>query len=94
MLGASCRSDAPPALSRCLTEILTFAGEAAQLSKQMLAYAGRRSLAIQALELNAELSAALRLLHATVESKARLVLELGERPAARWARIVFSCARW
>lgn len=71
-------SDAPPAVLRCLTEISTFAGEAAQLSKQMLAYAGRRSLAIQALELNPELSAALRLLHATVESRARLVLELGE----------------
>jgi C4-dicarboxylate-specific signal transduction histidine kinase/CheY-like chemotaxis protein len=71
-------SDAPPALSRSLREITTFAGEAAQLSKQMLAYAGRRSLAIQALEINAELSAALRLLHATVESKAHLVLELGE----------------
>ncbi len=71
-------SDAPPVLSRCLNEISTFAGEAAQLSKQMLAYAGRRSLAIQALEINLELSAALRLLHATVESKARLVLELGE----------------
>jgi two-component system, cell cycle sensor histidine kinase and response regulator CckA len=71
-------SDAPPALSRCLAEILSFAGEAAQLSKQMLAYAGRRSLAIQALELNAELLGALRLLHATVESKAHLVLELGE----------------
>ncbi len=71
-------SDAPPALAHCLTEILTFAGEAAQLSKQMLAYAGRRSLGTQALEINAELSAALRLLHATVESKAHLVLELGE----------------
>ena len=71
-------SDAPPALSRCLNEVLTFAGEAAQLSKQMLAYAGRRSLAMQALEINVELSAALRLLHATVESKAHLVLELGE----------------
>jgi CheY-like chemotaxis protein len=71
-------SDAPSAVLRCLNEISTFAGEAAQLSKQMLAYAGRRSLAIQALELNPELSAALRLLHATVESKARLVLELGE----------------
>jgi PAS domain S-box-containing protein len=70
--------DAPPVLSRCLTEILTFAGEAAQLSKQMLAYAGRRSLALQALEMNAELSAALRLLHATVESKARLILDLGK----------------
>jgi two-component system cell cycle sensor histidine kinase/response regulator CckA len=70
-------SDAPPLLSRCLTEVMNFAGEAAQLSKQMLAYAGRRSLAIQALEINAELSSALRLLHATVESKARLVLELG-----------------
>jgi two-component system, cell cycle sensor histidine kinase and response regulator CckA len=72
-------SDAPPVLSRCLTEVLTFAGEAAQLSKQMLAYAGRRSLAIQALEINAELTAALRLLHATVESKAHLVLDLGEK---------------
>lgn len=69
--------DAPPALARCLTEILTFAGEAAQLSKQMLAYAGRRSLAMQALEVNAELTSALRLLHATVESKSQLVLELG-----------------
>jgi two-component system cell cycle sensor histidine kinase/response regulator CckA len=71
-------SDAPPALSHCLNEVLTFAGEAAQLSKQMLAYAGRRSLAMQALEINLELSAALRLLHATIESKAQLVLELGE----------------
>jgi PAS domain S-box-containing protein len=71
-------SDAPPLLSRCLTEVMTFAGEAAQLSKQMLAYAGRRSLAIRALEINSELSAALRLLHATVESRAHLVLELGE----------------
>jgi len=67
-----------PAVMRCLNEIGTFAGEAAQLSKQMLAYAGRRSLAIQALDINAELAAALRLLHATVESKSQLVLELGE----------------
>ncbi len=72
-------SDAPPLLSRCLTEVMSFAGEAAQLSKQMLAYAGRRSLAIQALEINTELSSALRLLHATVESKAQLVLELTEQ---------------
>jgi signal transduction histidine kinase/CheY-like chemotaxis protein len=70
--------DAPPALSRSLGEIRAYAGEAAELSKQMLAYAGRRSLAIQALEVNEELSAALRLLHATVDSKAHLVLELGE----------------
>jgi PAS domain S-box-containing protein len=70
--------DAPPDLERCLGEILSFAGEAAQLSKQMLAYAGRRSLAIQALDMNAELSAALRLLHATVESRSQLLLELGE----------------
>ncbi len=71
-------SDAPTVLGRCLSEILTFAGEAAQLSKQMLAYAGRRSLAIQGLEINAELSAALRLLHATVDSKSQLVLRLGQ----------------
>jgi PAS domain S-box-containing protein len=71
-------SDTSPAVLRCLTEISTFAGEAAQLSKQMLAYAGRRSLAIQALEINTELRTALRLLHATVESKSQLTLELGE----------------
>jgi len=72
-------SDASPMVGHCLSEILVFAGEAAQLSKQMLAYAGQRSLAIEALELNAELSAALRLLHATIESKAHLVLALGTR---------------
>jgi PAS domain S-box-containing protein len=71
-------ADAPPLLSHCLTEIINFAGEAAQLSKQMLAYAGKRSLGIVALQLNAELNSALRLLHATVSSKARLVLELAD----------------
>ncbi len=71
-------SDAPPIVPRCLNEILTFASEAAELSKQMLAYAGRRSLAMEALEINEELLAALRLLHATVESRARLVLDFGE----------------
>ncbi len=71
-------AEASPLLSRCLSEIVTFADEAAQLSKQMLAYAGRHNLAIEAVNPNVELSAALRLLHATVESKARLVLDLGQ----------------
>jgi PAS domain S-box-containing protein len=71
-------ADAPPLLSRCLAEIVNFANEAAQLSKQMLAYAGKRSLGIRALQANAELTSALRLLHATVSSKARLVLDLKE----------------
>jgi len=70
--------EAPAQLSQCLAEIINFAGEAAQLSKQMLAYAGKRSLAIQALRINAEVTSALRLLHATVSSKARLVLELAD----------------
>ena len=70
--------DAPELLAHCLGEIKNFAGEAAQLSKQMLAYAGKRSLGIVALSLNAELTSAMRLLHATVSAKARLVLELGE----------------
>jgi len=69
---------APPMLSQCLSEIVTYAEEAAQLSKQMLAYAGNRSLAIEALDANVELLTALRLLHATVESKARLVLDLAD----------------
>jgi two-component system cell cycle sensor histidine kinase/response regulator CckA len=71
-------SDESSLLSHCLSEILNFAGEAAQLSKQMLAYAGKRSLAIEALQVNAEITNALRLLHTTVASKARLVLELAE----------------
>jgi two-component system, cell cycle sensor histidine kinase and response regulator CckA len=70
--------EAPALLSHCLAEILNFAGEAAQLSKQMLAYAGKRSLAIQALRINAEVNSALRLLHATVSSKARLVLDFAD----------------
>jgi two-component system, cell cycle sensor histidine kinase and response regulator CckA len=69
---------AQPVVAQCLTEIVTFSSEAAQLSKQMLAYAGRRSLGIEALEVNVELSGALRLLHGTVESKARLILSLAE----------------
>ena len=72
-------SDASPMVAHCLSEILVYAGEAAQLSKQMLAYAGQRSLAVQALEINVELTAALRLLHATIESKAQLVLALGDQ---------------
>jgi signal transduction histidine kinase/CheY-like chemotaxis protein len=70
--------EAPPLLSHCLAEIINFAGEAAQLSKQMLAYAGKRSLGIVALPINAELTSALRLLHATVCSKARLVLDFAD----------------
>jgi nitrogen-specific signal transduction histidine kinase/ActR/RegA family two-component response regulator len=70
---------APAVLSHCLSEILAFASEAAQLSKQMLAYTGQRSLGIEALDTNAELGSALRLLRATVEAKARLVLALGEQ---------------
>jgi PAS domain S-box-containing protein len=69
-------ADAPEVLSHCLTEIIAFAGEAAQLAKQMLAYAGRRSLGLQALEPHVEITAALRLLHATIEPRARLVLDL------------------
>lgn len=71
-------ADAPEVLSRCLGEIIAFAGEAANLAKQMLAYAGRRSLGLEALEPNVELAAALRLLHATIEKRARLLLDLEE----------------
>ncbi len=72
---------APPQLAECLAEIQCFADEAAQLSRQMLAYAGRRSLAIEAMDVNVELRDALRLLHATIDAKARLVLDLaGDLP--------------
>lgn len=67
---------APPQLRQSLSEIKAFASEAAQLSRQMLAYAGRRSLAVESLDVNEEIKEALRLLHATVESRSRLVLSL------------------
>jgi two-component system, cell cycle sensor histidine kinase and response regulator CckA len=64
-----------------LDEIDAFAREAAHLSRQMLAFAGRRGLAIGRVQVNTELANVLRLLHATVESKARLRLELsGDLP--------------
>lgn len=70
---------APPQLSQSLAEIKAFATEAAQLSRQMLAYAGQRSLAIESLDVNAEIGEALRLLHATIDSRSRLVLDLSDQ---------------
>lgn len=69
---------APLELTQCLDEIRGFAGEASQLSRQMLAYAGRRSLAVSAVNVNTEVRAALRLLHSTIEAHAQLRLELTE----------------
>ncbi len=71
-------TSAPPDLGSCLEEIKTFAGEAAQLSRQMLAYAGRRSLAVEPTDVNTEVLQALRLLHGAIEARARLVTELAE----------------
>jgi two-component system cell cycle sensor histidine kinase/response regulator CckA len=69
-------ASAPPELTKCIAEILEFAGEAGQLSRQMLAYAGRRSLAIGVVDVNAEVREALRLLHSTIEAQALLRVEL------------------
>lgn len=65
-------------LTECLEEIREFAGEAGQLSRQMLAYAGRRSLSTKAVDVNEEVHEALRLLHSTVEAQAVLRLELSD----------------
>lgn len=66
---------APPELGQCIEEICGFATEATQLSRQMLAYAGRRSLAASPIDINAEIREALRLLHSTIESQAMLELD-------------------
>lgn len=71
-------SSAPRELTQCLEEIRGFAGEATQLSRQMLAYAGRRSLSVSPIDTNLELREALRLLHSTIEAQAVLSLELQE----------------
>ncbi|HMA95330.1 MAG TPA: ATP-binding protein [Polyangiaceae bacterium] len=69
---------APIELTQCIEEIREFAGEATQLSRQMLAYAGRRSLAVGAVDVNVEINEALKLLHSTVEAQALLRLELAD----------------
>src|SRR5690606_4499072 len=71
-------ASAPPVVRQALAEIVTLAGEAAELSRHMLAYANRHSPGIEALELHGELRAALRLLQANVAAQARLVLELAD----------------
>jgi PAS domain S-box-containing protein len=63
-------------LTECLEEIREFASEAGHLSRQMLAYAGRRSLSTKAVDVNVEVREALRLLHSTIEAQAVLRLEL------------------
>lgn len=69
---------APLELTQCVEEIREFAGEAAQLSRQMLAYAGRRSLAVGAVDVNVEVREALKLLHSMIEAQAILRLELSD----------------
>ena len=65
-------------LTQCIEEIREFASEAGQLSRQMLAYAGRRSLAVGAVDVNVEVREALRLLHSTIEAKSLLRLNLAD----------------
>ncbi|MGC4064001.1 MAG: PAS domain S-box protein [Polyangiaceae bacterium] len=69
---------APLELTQSIEEIREFATEASQLSRQMLAYAGRRSLAVGAVDVNVEVREALRLLHSTVEAQAVLRLRLAD----------------
>lgn len=81
-------SAAPLELTQCIEEMREFATEASQLSRQMLAYAGRRSLAVGPVDVNREVREALRLVHSTIESQATLNLELmSETPAVKADRI-------
>jgi two-component system, cell cycle sensor histidine kinase and response regulator CckA len=78
----------PLELTQCIEEIREFANEASQLSRQMLAYAGRRGLAVVAADVNVEVREALRLIHSTVEAQALLCLELAAHlPTVRADRI-------
>lgn len=66
----------PPKVKECLSEIKVYAKEAAALSRQMLAYAGRRSLAIAVLDVNQEIEEALRLVRTTIAARANLHVQL------------------
>lgn len=72
----------PAKVRECLSEIKVYAKEAAALSRQMLAYAGRRSLAIAVLDVNQEIEEALRLVRTTIAARANLRVVLAkELPA-------------
>lgn len=72
----------PAKVRECLSEIKVYAKEAAALSRQMLAYAGRRSLAIAVLDVNQEIEEALRLVRTTIAARANLRVALAkELPA-------------
>ena len=63
-----------PALVRsCLEEARKFATEASELSRKMLAYAGKRNTSLEPVSLADEVEAALRLVSALVTKKAALV---------------------
>jgi two-component system cell cycle sensor histidine kinase/response regulator CckA len=71
-------ANSPSKVKECLLEIKAFAKEAAALSRQMLSYAGRRSLATTELDVNQEIQEALRLVRTTVAARAQLQLQLAD----------------
>jgi signal transduction histidine kinase len=71
-LGLLKLSESPPAARSCLEEARGFALEASELSRKMLAYAGKRDTAPKPLKLAEEVDAALRLVNALISKKAAL----------------------
>jgi PAS domain S-box-containing protein len=71
-LGLMKLSESPSFARSCLEEARGFALEASELSRSMLAYAGKRNAAPKPLKLAQEVDAALRLVNALISKKATL----------------------
>ena len=63
----------PASVRPCLEEARKFAAEASELSRKMLAYAGKRNTSLEPVDLADEVEAALRLVTALVAKKAAVV---------------------
>jgi PAS domain S-box-containing protein len=70
---------APSAAKDCLEESRRFALEASELSRKMLAYAGKRSIVVQPANLADEVAQSLRLVGTTVLGRAELSCSVPER---------------
>jgi PAS domain S-box-containing protein len=68
----------PSPVRTCLAEIRRFAQEAAELSKRMVGYAGRRAPTLESVELNRIVQDVLELLGSVIARRARLELDLGQ----------------
>jgi two-component system, cell cycle sensor histidine kinase and response regulator CckA len=75
-LGLLRLTKSPTQARECIEDARRFAIEASELSRKMLAYAGKRNLVLTPLDLAGEVRESLRLVNSTATSKATLINEI------------------